>query len=72
MCGAWGIRTCAVLGVIYLTTNHKISFRVGLGDTAKWKALAIPMRMEKERDITIIQVLSDSKLVIDWINGAIR
>lgn len=63
------------VSLVGINEVHKISsnscIRLGTDNVTEWKALDILLNLAMEKNISKIQILGDSKLVIDWVNGFI-
>jgi ribonuclease HI len=66
---------CGVGVVLYIIHNHYIFIRYVLGqgsnNRAEFIALWTLLETTKEKNVSKLQVMGDSKLVIDWANGKI-
>lgn len=59
--------------ILYLKENHCISFKSAVGeganDRAELYALCLLLEIASERGLTILQIMGDYKLIIEWANG---
>jgi len=66
---------CGGRDIIYLNKELNISFKAGLGEStnniSKKKTFTIWLSLTTKSHVTHLQILGDSKLVIDWTNGYI-
>jgi ribonuclease HI len=64
---------CGVGAILFLKSSHHFSLKYGVGlDTnnrAELYALWILLKVVLEQKVKRIQILGDSKLVLDWANG---
>ena len=69
-------KLCGAGGILFLTADHFITFKAGLGvgtnNMAELYALKLLLILALNKQITNIQVFSDSFLVINWIMGKFR
>jgi ribonuclease HI len=58
-------------GILYLSSNHNISFKVGIGQETnnfcELMALKLVLKLAQEFGVTQLQIFGDSKLVIQWM-----
>ena len=67
---------CGVGGIMFLSADHFITFKAGLGvgtnNMAELYALKLLLILALNKQITNIQVFSDSLLAINWIMGKFK
>ena len=69
-------KVCVAGGILFLTADHYITFKAGLGvgtnNFAELFALKLLISLALKKQIKHIHIFGDSMLVINWISGKFR
>ena len=69
-------KVCGAGGILFLTADHYITFKAGLGvgtnNFAKLFALKLLLSLALKKHIKHIHIFGDSMLIINWISGKFK